>query len=241
MIGMTVLMLGNSDPLLFAQRHYKLLGPLPVPLEFENSPVLETVAIIFNVEADLPTEDDRATEFGRSAIVWFIFRTENRDKIYSLTKVIQEFSKEKLSEIKKESQTEDREFFQKLLKELQEKTSSVEVVSQISDQAEIMKPISLKTDYSNYSLYKYDGEQDRLIPIKTINEIDQLPLFILVDNKEKQINIINLSQDITERMLFFVSKAVSNLNAKLKREYIVRNVNDEYEILMNMQKIKKLK
>ena len=60
----------------------------------------------------------------------------------------------------------------------------------------------------------------------------------MVDLKEKQINIIKLGT-ITERKMFFISKAVSNLNAKLKREYTVRNVNDEYEILMYMSKLRK--
>lgn len=243
MIGMTVLMLGNSDPVLFAQRHFKLLGPLPVPLEFEESDVLETVAIIWNVKADLPTNDGRATEFGREAIVWFIFKTENREKIYSVTTLIQDYCKEKLKSITKESETENVPFFKEMLKEIQQKISQVEPTQpSISDQkpAPVQKPIELKKDFSLYSVYKYDIEQNVLNPVLSLDEIEKLPLFILIDNKAKQINIIMPSQKISERILFFVSQAVSNLNAKLRRQYTVRNVNDEYEIMMHMQKIKRL-
>lgn len=236
MIGMTVLMLGNSDPHLFAQRHFKLLGPLPIPLEVEKEKVLEAVAIIWNVKADLPTNDPRATEFGRETIVWFIFQTKNREKIYSLTKIIEKTSIDVLKDITKESQTENNDFFKKMLKIIQNNTSEGE--STVSSPKEVEKPIAI--EYSNQNMYKYDEEHDMLIPLKNLDEIEQIQILILVDMKEKQINIVQLSRDIKQRILFFVSQVVSNFNSnKLKSEYTVRNVIDEFEIMMLLEKIKK--
>lgn len=236
MIGMTVLMLGNSDPILFAQRHFKLLGPLPIPLEFEGDDVLEAVAVIFNVKVDQPTKDPRALEFGREAIVWFIFQTKHRNEIYSLTKVIEDFTRNKIEgTIVAESDTENTEFFKKMLIEIQSETSKARE-SKPESTTEPLKPLEIK--YSNYTVYKYDDKNDALVPVPTIDEIESLPVFVLVDLKEKQINIVKLGT-VNERQMFFVSKAVSNLNAKLKREYTVRNVIDEYEILMYLTKLKK--
>ena len=113
MIGMTVLMLGNSDPAYFSKRHNKILGPLPIP--FDNQMALmsgvetemieaEAVAVLFNVKCDLPTDDPRALQYGREAIVWFIFNSSDRDRIFNITKKIEEIATEYLKEVKLESQ-----------------------------------------------------------------------------------------------------------------------------------------
>ena len=231
MIGMTVLMLGNSDPIYFSKRHNKILGPLPIP--FDNQMAMltgeetemveaEAVAIIFNVKADLPTDDPRAKEYGREAIAWFAFNSEDRDKIFSVTKIIEEISKEYLDRVKTESQLTDPTVFKELLDKVFEKTSTVEV----TEATEQYQPEAIK--YAEYTLYKYDFQKEKLVPIYALDEIKTLELFIFVDLNEKQINLIQL-QKVPERKLFQVSKAITNLNLSLKREFIVRNVNDQYE------------
>ena len=239
MIGMTVLMLGNSDPLYFSKRHKKILGPLPIP--FDNQMALmtgtqtemveaEAVAIIFNVKCDLPTDDPRALQYGREAIVWFVFNSSERDKIFSITKQIENISSYYLDQVKFESQLTDKEFFTKFLDEIFAKTGE----DTIDENAEQYEPEAIK--FAQYSLFKFDFEKDKLLPINTLDEVKTLDLFIFVDLPEKQINLIQLKK-IPERKLFQVSKAITNLNLSLKREFTVRNVNDSYEIMMYMEKL----
>ncbi len=239
MIGMTVLMLGNSDPIYFSKRHGKILGPLPIP--FDNQMAIltgvetemveaEAVAIIFNVQADLPTDDPRALQYGREAIAWFSFNSEDRDKIFSLTKTIEEISANYLSKVTKESELIDPTLFQELLQEVYQKTSVIDP----SASSEKYEPEAIK--FAQYSLYKFDFQKEKLVPILSLDEVKELELFVFVDLSEKQINIIQF-QKIPERRFFQVSKAVANLNLSLKREFTVRNVNDQYEIMMYMEKL----
>ncbi len=239
MIGMTVLMLGNSDPIYFSKRHNKILGPLPIP--FDNQMALltgeekemieaEAVAVIFNVKADLPTDDLRAKEYGREAIAWFAFNSEDRDKIYGYTKIIEEISSEFLKTITLESQLTDRSLFQKLLDEILAKTN----MDESKEPTEHYEPEAIK--YAHYSLYKFDFQKEKLVPVLALDEIKSLELFVFVDINNKQINLLQL-KSVPERKLFQVSKAVANLNLSLKREFIVRNVTDQYEIMMYMEKL----
>ena len=239
MIGMTVLMLGNSDPIYFSKRHNKILGPLPIPfdnqmamLTGENTEMVEAeaVAIIFNVQADLPTDDPRAKQYGREAIAWFAFDSKDRDRIFSVTKIIEEISKEYLDKVKTESQLTDPTIFQELLNQVYLKTGAVEV----TESTEQYQPEAIR--YAEYTLYKYDFQKEKLVPVFSLDEIKTLELFIFVDLSEKQINLIQL-QVIPERKLFKVSNAITNLNLSLKREFTVRNVNDQYEIMMYMEKL----
>lgn len=239
MIGMTVLMLGNSDPIYFSKRHNKILGPLPIPfdnqmslLSGEETEIIEAeaVAIIFNVKADLPTDDPRALQYGREAIAWFTFNSDDRDKIFTITKIIEEISTEFFKIIVAESQLTDKEKFETLLNEILAKTSTAEKLPP----SEHYKPEAIK--YAQYSLYKYDFTKEKLVPVLSLEEINSLDLFIFVDLNEKQINLIQVKK-VPERKLFMVSKAVANLNLSLKREFTVRNVNDQYEIMMYMEKL----
>lgn len=239
MIGMTVLMLGNSDPTYFAKRHGKILGPLPIP--FDNQMALmtgvetemveaEAVAIIFNVKADQPTDDPRALEYGREAIAWFSFNSDDRDKIFSITKTIEEVSSNYLSRVTKESELVNNPIFQEFLDEVLQKTSTVDT----AEQTEHYQPEAIK--FAQYSLYKYDFQKEKLVPVLSLDEVKTLELFIFVDLNEKQINLIQL-QKVSERKLFQVSKAIANLNLSLKREFTVRNVNDQFEIMMYMERL----
>lgn len=240
MIGMTVLMLGNSDPVYFTKRHNKILGPLPIP--FDNQTAMlegkeidmveaEAVALIFNVKVDLPTEDQRAIEFGREAIVWFVFNSSDRDKIFSITKKIEETAKVYLENIQFESQLTDKERFKGLFDEILNVTSEIDL-SQPSE-SHIPEPIK----YANYSLYKFDFDKEKLLPVLSFEEVKKLELLIIVDLKDKQINLLQFQPKVPERKLFMVSKAIANLNLSLKREFTVRNVTDQFEIMMYMEKI----
>ena len=232
MIGMTVLMLGNSDPAYFSKRHNKILGPLPIP--FDNQMALmtgksdtemveaEAVAVIFNVKADLPTDDPRAKEYGREAIVWFIFNSSDRDKIFSITKKIEDIAKNHLPKFELESQLPNTALFKVFLDDVLAQTGEID----LSSSTETYQPEAIK--YANYSLYKFDFEKEKLVPIMSLPEIKNLDLFVFVDIPEKQINKMQL-KNIPERKLFMVSKAIANLNLSLKREFTVRNVNDQYE------------
>lgn len=91
LLGMTILMMGNSNPQGFAGKLNKLLGPLPVPIdpeadlapeEIDDLSRSDALAIIFNVKADLPTQDPRALKNGRDAVIWFIFNSNDRDDVY---------------------------------------------------------------------------------------------------------------------------------------------------------------
>jgi hypothetical protein len=239
MIGMTVLMLGNSDPTYFSKRHNKILGPLPIP--FDNQMALisgvetemveaEAVAIIFNVKVDLKTDDQRALEYGREAIAWFIFNSADRDKIFSITKKIEEISKLYLEKIKVESQLTNEKFFKEFFEKVKEETSEID----ISGSTEKYQPEAIK--YAQYTLYKFDFEKEKLVPIQALTEIKNLELLIFVDLPEKQINMIQF-KNVPERKLFQVSKAITNLNLSLKREFTVRNINDQFEIMMYMEKL----
>ena len=240
MIGMTVLMLGNSAPAYFSKRHNKILGPLPIP--FDNQMALmtgktdtemveaEAVAVIFNVKADLPTDDPRAKEYGREAIVWFIFNSSDRDKIFAITKKIEDIAKIHLPKFELESQLPNTGLFKEFLDDVLAQTGEID----LSSSTETYQPEAIK--YANYSLYKFDFEKEKLVPILSLPEIKTLDLFVFVDIPEKQINLMQL-KNIPERKLFMVSKAIANLNLSLKREFTVRNVNDQYELMMHMEKI----
>lgn len=242
MIGMTVLMLGNSDPIYFSKRHNKILGPLPIPFDNQMSLLsgeekeiieAEAVAVIFNVKADLPTDDPRALQYGREAIAWFIFNSDDRDKIFTITKTIEEISGEFFKDVDVESQLTDKDKFENLLNEVLTKTTVTEELPP----SEHYEPETIK--YAQYTLYKYDFTKEKLVPVYSLEEINSLELFVFVDLTEKQINLIIL-KNVPERKLFMASKAVANLNLSLKREFTVRNVNDQYEIMMYMEKLETL-
>ena len=239
LFGMTILMLGNSNPNGFTKKCNKILGPLPVPLdpeadvtsdEIEKFGKSDALAIIFNVKADLPTDDPRAIKNGRDAVIWFIFNTDDQAGIFKLSKKIEEVTNSFINKIKFESQLDDSEFFKSLLNEIYVRTSEVDIVSTIENY--IPEPI----DYAEYTIYKYDTGKENIFPVQTLDEVKDLSLFILIDLFEKQINIIQ-QQPLSSKDLFLVSKSVSNLNLFLKRQFIVRNINDEFEVLMYLEKI----
>ena len=164
MIGMTVLMLGNSDPIYFSKRHNKLLGPLPIPFDNQMGMMTgiqtemveaEAVAIIFNVKCDLPTDDPRAKEYGREAIAWFVFNSDDRDKVYTITKKIEEIGSKHLEKVDLESQLTNKELFQQLLDEILSTTSEIDQ----SSTTEQYQPETIK--YAQYSLYKYDFQKEK--------------------------------------------------------------------------------
>ena len=239
LFGMTILMLGNSNPNGFAGKCNKILGPLPVPLdpeadlqpdEIEDLSKSDALAIIFNVKADLPTEDPRAIKNGRDAVLWFIFNTTDRENIFTFSKNIENIANHFISNIKFESQLDDKEYFSQVLDEIHLRISQTNVSSIVENY------IPESIDYAEYAIYKYSPDKEIIFPIEKLDEIKNLPIFILVDIFEKQINIIQ-TQPVSKKDLFVVSKSVSNLNLSLKREFKVRIITDEFEILMYLERM----
>ena len=122
-IGMTMMMLGNSDPTFFSERYFKMIGPIPVPNDIDmkynskckkNNNNFDTVAIIFHVKNDVPTKDNRILKTGRNVVVWLIFNSSNREKIFKSFKSIENLSQYYLKKIKFESQLNDKLIFKLL-------------------------------------------------------------------------------------------------------------------------------
>ena len=241
LLGMTILMMGNSNPNGFTKKCNKILGPLPVPLDPEADVTLDEIelfgqsdalALIFNVKADLPTEDPRAIKNGRDAVIWFIFNTHDQASIFKLSKTIEEVTNSFIREIKLESQLADSEFFTRLLNEIYMRTSEENIVGSIEQY------IPETIDYAEYTIYKYDTGKENIFPIQVLDEVKDLSLFLVIDLFEKQINIIQ-QQPVSRKDLFLINKSASNLNLSLKRQFIVKNINDEYEVLMYLERIGK--
>ena len=93
-------------------------------------------------------------------------------------------------------------------------------------------------DYAEYTIYKYDTGKENIFPIQVLDEVKDLSLFLVIDLFEKQINIIQ-QQPVSRKDLFLINKSASNLNLSLKRQFIVKNINDEYEVLMYLERIGK--
>ena len=242
MIGMTVLMLGNSDPNYFSKKCHKILGPIPVPLSSQEQLVSgekndisesDALAIIINVTADLPTKDLRVMEYGRFGIVWFLSDFENHEKIFSITKKIEIISVPFLRQVKFESQLTNKAIFQKLLLEIQSQTEQSDHLTYV----ETYRPEPIIN--AKYILYTYDFQKERIIPIQFLDEVKNLSVFIFIDIYNKQIHIIQQNQ-LHEKDLHIISKEVSNLNLALKHEFTVKIVYDQLEIDMYFEKIARL-
>ena len=117
-----------------------------------------------------------------------------------------------------------------VLEEIYLKTSEISIINV----TEMYIPETI--EYTDYTLYKYDSNKENILPIQRLYEIKNLPIIIFIDLFEKRINILQLRL-ISKKELFLVSKSVSNLNLSLKRQFTVKNISDEIEISLYIEKL----
>ena len=134
-------MLGNEHPSFFEERYYKVYGPIPVPQACvvtacsENdvkSSDLDSLAVIFHVDDDLPTQDVRSKKFGKDIIAWIIFKPVDKLQILRNIEIIEQISEFYLQEIKFLSELDNTEYFSKFLEEL-ENSLLEEIVNKSSE------------------------------------------------------------------------------------------------------------
>lgn len=120
-------MLGNEHPAFFHKRYYKTYGPIPVPnaclvpsCSENDSEIndLDALAIIFNVDYDLPSKDIRVEKFGKDIIAWLVFDSNKRLELFKKIEIIDEMSRLYLKDIKSISDLDDEAYFLSFFEDL---------------------------------------------------------------------------------------------------------------------------
>lgn len=230
-VGITILSMGLNTVEMRDKREFILLGPIPVPDSLDSS----VLCIFFTVRPDLGTQDPRIIEFGRVCNLWILFKTEDREKIFSQYKVIEKTATEKLVTIINESELKE-DLFKDLLNTLQKQQFRIE-----SDQiSEKDLPKQITSELLNYGFFTIN-EEEATIPVRDLNNLSNLSNLIQIDMKNKNILVLKLKPDISQRKMFIVGRAASQLNLEmLKSEFNVQKINDKIEVDFQLNKIQNL-
>jgi hypothetical protein len=232
-VGMTILSMGLGSPEIFKKRYYRLHGPIPVP-DFSK---VEALCVPFNVSADLGTNDSRVEFHGRECTLWYLFDSNFRKEIISIHGIIEKVTKEILRPFKSESQLDNKEIFVNLLNSVKE----IEFDNRIDQKSNLEENLQFSIDNTAFGFYSINN-QGFICPVIDLNNIQNLDVLLLTDLIEERINVMKLNPIANKRRMFLAGRAASKLNSsKLKNAFKIRDIEDDIEIQMMLQKIDQIR
>ena len=228
-LGMTIILMGSGDSDDRKRRYFKIHGPIPVPDMY----IFETLCLPFNVNADLGTGDARIGIHGREYMLWFLFNTSNREQALSNVKEIEEITKDHIKFLRTESQLIDEKIYVSLLEKIQKLYINIDNIS-------IQTPDSIqpyKLEYGQYGIFTISSS-GTIIPVFEYNSIHSLDVLIVVNIIEKRINILKINPKLSQQIIYNVNHIKNRYNSeKFKSEFKIRNITDELEVQLIMDKI----
>ncbi|MFX1533204.1 MAG: ADP-ribosylation factor-like protein [Promethearchaeota archaeon] len=215
-MGMVLISMGR-DPI-----PYRLYGPIPVPGSLE----FEAFGINFYVSAT-ETSDKRIETYGRNSNLWVIFNLKHREILLALHNEIEKALIDIIKHIKLESELSNQEVIKSIFDKIQGIIS--EKVLSIPQKTKTAPP---QRDQIQLIFFYTVNPQGELVPIvsdkKTV--LSSYPLLVIVNIILKRIFILKNHEDTPHRLMFFASRAASQLNAeRWKNKFHVYDITDPLE------------
>jgi hypothetical protein len=230
-VGITILSMGFTTVEERDMRDYKLFGPFPLP----ESNAYSVLSVFFNVKPDMGSKDIRISQFGRTGNLWIVFHNKNRDLVFRKFREIENIAVEFIKKIKNESELKED-----LFKQLK---SSLDQIESEKEKEEVHKdtiPEEISSELINYGFYTI-SEDESVIPVKDIKSIAELDALIQIDIKNKNITVLKLKENVSQRVMFLAGRAASHLNLEnLKSEFKIVKLNDKFDVDFHLKRLQDL-
>ncbi|MFX0016591.1 MAG: hypothetical protein ACFFB2_16330 [Promethearchaeota archaeon] len=222
-IGMTILSMGAGT--VAEKQHYRLHGSIPIP----DSPDLEALAMSFTV-TPTKTDDVRIDQHGRESTIWLLFESKDRNRVFLQHTVIEQALQEEIRTIHIEDNLYDPTIMERILNRI--KDISSKEIPFIQPETPLYIP-----EKGGLEFFTVDKEGE-LIKLDSSSDLTAYSILILINGVIKRIFLIKLDDATPQRLMFFASRAASNLNTnRFKNEFTIRDVSDPIERDLLLEKI----